>query len=114
VGSNFSAGTSTVNFGAAGNQTLSASATTFNNLTFNGSGVKTLSSNTTISNNLSVTGCTLADGGFQIIGNGTGTLNIASGATLQIGKGTNTFETFPTLFTTANITLGATSTVNYD
>jgi len=41
-GSLFTAGTSTVNFGAAGNQTLSASATIFNNLTFSNSGIKTL------------------------------------------------------------------------
>ena len=41
-GSVFVAGTSTVKFGAAGNQTISASATTFNNLTFLNSGLKTL------------------------------------------------------------------------
>jgi hypothetical protein len=48
TGSVFSAGTGTVVFGGA-NQTLAASATTFNNLTFSGSGgIKTLSSATTI------------------------------------------------------------------
>ncbi|WP_395045478.1 beta strand repeat-containing protein [Flavobacterium sp.] len=42
VGTLFTAGTSTVNFGAAGNQTISSTATTFNNLTFSNSGLKTL------------------------------------------------------------------------
>ena len=52
TGSNFTCGSSTVNFGAAGNQTLSASATTFNNLTFSNSGTKTFGSATTINANM--------------------------------------------------------------
>ena len=38
----------------------------------------------------------------------------AAGATLQLGTGTATITAFPTLFTTANTSLNATSTVNYN
>ncbi len=56
-GSLFTAGTGTVNFGAAGNQTLSASATTFNNLRFSNSGIKTLTTaNCTVSGIVSMEG----------------------------------------------------------
>jgi autotransporter-associated beta strand protein len=48
TGSVFSAGTGTVVFGGLSNQTLAASATTFNNLTFSGDGTKTFTSATTI------------------------------------------------------------------
>lgn len=57
TGSRFTAGTSTVVFGATGNQTLSASATTFYNVTFGTSGVKTLTTaNCTVSNLVSMEG----------------------------------------------------------
>ncbi len=56
TGTVFSAGTGTVNFGAAGNQTLSATATTFNNLTLSNSGIKTFNASNTISGNLSISG----------------------------------------------------------
>ncbi len=57
TGTVFVAATGTVNFGAAGNQTLSASATTFNNLTFSNSGIKTLTTaNCTVSGILSMEG----------------------------------------------------------
>lgn len=51
-GSLFTAGTGTVNFSAAGNQTLSATSTTFNNLTFSSSGLKTLTTNRCIVNGI--------------------------------------------------------------
>jgi hypothetical protein len=54
TGSVFSPGTGTVNF-SGGNQTLAASATTFNNLTFSGSGTKTFSSATVINGDLNNT-----------------------------------------------------------
>jgi hypothetical protein len=57
TGSRFTAGTSTVRFNAAGNQTLSASATTFNNLTFSTSGTKTLNTG-----NCTVTGIVSMEG----------------------------------------------------
>ena len=53
TGTVFSAGTGTVIFGAAGAQTLSATATTFYNLSIQGSGIKALGSATTVGNNLS-------------------------------------------------------------
>ena len=53
TGSVFTAGTGTVVFGG-GNQTLSASATTFNNLQFAGTGTKILSSATSINGNFSL------------------------------------------------------------
>jgi hypothetical protein len=57
TGSLFTAGTGTVNFGAAGNQTLSATATTFNNLTFSNFGIKTLTTaNCTVTNTISMEG----------------------------------------------------------
>ena len=56
TGSVFSAGTGTVNFGAAGNQTLSATATTFNNLTLSNSGIKTFSNTPTVNKVLSMEG----------------------------------------------------------
>jgi len=69
TGSNFNAGTGTVNFGGAGDQTISASSTTFNILTFSNSGTKTLNS-ATVAN---------------------GTLTINSGVTLVTGNNTLTF-----------------------
>ncbi len=56
TGSIFSAGTGTVNFGAAGDQTLSASITTFNNLTVSNSGVKTFTNVPTLNKVLSLEG----------------------------------------------------------
>lgn len=68
----------------------------------------------TVNNNLNVSGGVFADGGFQTIGNATGTLTVANGATIQYGVGTATTTNFPTNFTTANTTLGATSTTIYN
>ena len=60
TGSLFTAGTGTVIFGGAA-QTLSASATTFNNLTFSNSGVKTLTTaNCTVNSILSMEGTATA------------------------------------------------------
>lgn len=73
----------------------------------------TLGAAATVNGNLLVLAGTFADGGYQITGNSTGTLTVANGATLQIGAGTNTTESFPSLFTTDHISLGLTSTVNY-
>jgi hypothetical protein len=59
-GSVFNAGTGTANFGGAA-QTLSASATTFNNLTFSGSALKTLTTaNCTVNGILSMEGTATA------------------------------------------------------
>ncbi len=109
TGTVFSASTGTVNFGAAGAQTLSASSTTFNNLTISGSGTKTLSSNTSVTGDLNVSAGTLDLSTFTANRASTGgTLSVASGATLLTGGAAN----FPTNYST--VSLGATSTVNYD
>jgi hypothetical protein len=60
TGSVFVPATGTVNFGAAGNQTIAANSS-FYNLGFSGSGVKTLSNATTINNNFSISGTAVAN-----------------------------------------------------
>ena len=107
------AATSTVVYNTTSNITIPAIPNAYSNLTISSTAVRTLAAAITVNGNLAINGGTLADGGFQITGNSTGTLTAASGATLQIGAGTNTTETFPTNFTTANIALNAASTVNY-
>jgi hypothetical protein len=54
IGSLFIPASSTVNFGANGNQTISASSTTFYNLTFSFSGIKSLTSSNIINGTLSM------------------------------------------------------------
>lgn len=84
---------------------------TFPNLSSSaGAVVKTLGAAITVSGNLTITTGTIADGGFQIAGGGTGTLTIANGATLTLGS-TATATTFPSFATN---TLGATSNVSYN
>ncbi len=53
TGTVFSAGTGTVDFGGAA-QTISATATTFNNLTMSGSGIKTIGGTVTVATDLTV------------------------------------------------------------
>jgi hypothetical protein len=73
----------------------------------------TLGGAITVNNNLTVSGGTLADGGFQITGNATGKLSIASTSVLVLGSA-GTATTFPTLFTNANISLPSGSIVSYN
>ena len=56
TGSVFTPANSTINFGASGAQTLSASSLSFHNLSLSGSGNKTFTSVVTIGNNLSISG----------------------------------------------------------
>lgn len=102
-GTKFTPGTSTVDFGAAGNQTLSATSTAFNNIEFSGTGTKTLSTDNTVSANLTVrAGVTLAKG--------TRTLGSPTSVTLEtVGGGIGSIITG----TTGNFTLGGDITVNY-
>jgi hypothetical protein len=74
----------------------------------------TLGGAITVNNNLTVTAGNLADGGFQITGNGTGTFIIPSSSTLTLGTTTGSGTSFPTGFIAANITLPSGSTVNYN
>jgi hypothetical protein len=65
TGTNFAAGTSTVNFGG-GNQTVSSTATTFYNLNLSGTGTKSFSALTAVSNLWSIVTGVKADlGNFQ-------------------------------------------------
>ena len=95
-----------------GAQTIKA--TTYYNLTIDKSGrTGTLGAATAINNNLSVLNGTLADGGFQITGNATGTLTMGANTFLTLGSAA-TATTFPTNFVAANIALNTTSTVTYN
>lgn len=101
---------STIEYAAGVAQTISATPT-YSSLKVSGNSTKTLGGAITVNNNLTISAGTLADGGNQITGNATGTLSIASGATLSLGNGSAT--TFPTNFTAAHISLDAASTVIY-
>ena len=61
TGSLFTPASSTINFGAAGAQTLAASGLSFYNLTLSGSGTKTFSSASVMSNNLAFSGTAVAN-----------------------------------------------------
>jgi hypothetical protein len=96
-------------------QTISGTPT-YRNLTLSATSAvtKTLAAATTINGNLAVNANnTFADGGFQIIGNASGTLSLVAGTTLKIGNAA-TATTFPTNFINANIALNATSTIVYN
>jgi Domain of unknown function DUF11 len=115
TGTVFSAGTGTINFGASGNQTLSASATTFNNVTFSGSGVKALSSPVVVNGTATVTGVTVTNNSTLTVSTaltGTGGLTQGTNATLNIG-GTSTITTLTaTASGNAVVFNGAAQTVN--
>ncbi|MEO8065930.1 MAG: hypothetical protein ABI643_03725 [Candidatus Doudnabacteria bacterium] len=96
----------------AANQTIKS--TTYHHLTINKAGrTGTLGGVVTVNGNLTVTAGTLADGGFQITGNGTGILTQSSATVLTLGIAA-TATTFPTAFIGANISLDPASTVNYN
>ena len=107
----FNAGGSTVNFSeTSADLTLTSGTVTFNTLQINMSGrTGSLGNTISVGSDLTITAGTLNDGGYQITGNGTGTLSVASGATLKLGASSAT--TFPTSYT--NITLTSGSTVEY-
>ncbi|MBI4810332.1 MAG: hypothetical protein HY800_02595, partial [Ignavibacteriales bacterium] len=116
----YTPGTGTVTF----NSTIAAQAINgtaiiqnFNNLTVNKSG-QTLSvggstTSLVIDGNLALITGTFADGGAQITGSATGTMTMAAGTFLTLGTA-STATSFPTYFTTGNISLNATSTVTYN
>jgi len=83
TGTVFNAGTGTVNFGGAA-QTISATATTFNNLTLSGSGAKTFTNANTINGILSMAGTATVTY--------TTTQSMGASSTIQYNK--------PALFTT--------------
>lgn len=85
----------------------------YGNLTVQGASIKTATAAITVNGNLTVSAGTLADGGFQITGNATGTLSLAAATTLNLGS-TVAATTFPSNFLYANISLNITSTVVYN
>jgi hypothetical protein len=107
----FNAGGSTVIFSEnSADIVLTSGTCVFNTLQINLAGhTGTLGNPITLDLDLAVLNGTLADGGYQIIGNGTGTLSLTSGATLKLGSSTAT--TFPTLFT--NFSLASGNTIEY-
>ena len=107
---------STVNFNGNDYYTFLNLPVSFGNVVFNGTGTHTLSSAITVNGNLTINAGTLADGGKQITGNSTGLLTMMGGTGLTLGS-TTVATTFPTLFTSANISLTPTSgssTVTYN
>lgn len=102
----------TISFISAANQTLKG--TTYENLEIDKSGFTgTLGAATTINGDLTVLAGTLADGGYQITGNPSGSLTLSSGAVLSLGVAA-TATTFPTNFIAGNISLDPNSTVIYN
>jgi len=112
----FTEGTGTVQLNAT--NTLASTDTgaefvTFHNLVIS-SGITTLARATTISGNLTVnSGATLATDIYQITGNASGTLTLAAGTTLTLGRSITPYNLsdFPTNFVAANVILDPTSTV---
>jgi len=107
--------TSTVTYNSNVAQTISGVPTYWNlTLAATAAVTKTLGAAATVNGNLTVNANnTMADGGFQITGNATGTMTMAAGTGLTLGT-VATATAFPTNFTNANITLSATSTVTYN
>jgi len=96
------------------NQTIKTPSSSYYHLFVDKSGrVGTLAGAIAVTGNLSVTAGTLADGGFQISGNATGTLSMNASTTLTLGT-SGVATNFPTSFTHAHIILNATSTIIYN
>ncbi|MHB1050004.1 MAG: beta strand repeat-containing protein [Bacteroidota bacterium] len=101
----------TVVYTASGAQNISAQ--TYYHLATGGSGTKTAAGVITIDGDLSIiAGTTLNDGGYQIVGNATGSVTMAGGSTLSLGSG-STATAFPSGYVFGNIALNSSSTVIY-
>jgi len=105
---------STVTYQANTSQTIS-NVPTYGNLTLSTATTKTLGGSITVAGNLTVNSNTTLDcEAYQITGNSTGTLSMASGSSLILGSTTSsTAVSFPYKFTSAHISLNAASTVTY-
>lgn len=114
---NASATGNTVNFNRSGDQDMKVpSSSTFYHLTVSNGYKKSLASaDITVNGNLTVSASTEFDcNNYQVTGNATGTLSVASGGQLSLGLSTDIKDIlFPTNYTTANITLADGSTVLY-
>ncbi len=102
---------STVDYALNGTQTID-NTPIYYNLTTSGGGTKTLGGATTVANSgtVTVSAGTFDPSTYLLTGNGTNTLTVASGATLNVGA--STFSgSYSAGFTT--VTLSSGSTVNY-
>ncbi len=111
-----SAAGNTVEYSRVGTQDIISNITyqTYHNLILSGSSDKTLDSDITVNNDLIINAGTLVCEAYQITGNTSGVLTIASGTGLTLGSTTDTrIISPPTLYTIANTTLDANSTVTY-
>ncbi len=105
---------STIAYGSTGAQVVSA-VKPYQNLSILNASIKTCAAAITINGDLSVaTGATLADGGFQIAGNASGSMDLSGTGALTIGIANTNNTSFPTGYLTANISLASTSTVTYN
>ncbi len=111
-GGTYTSASGTVEYLGAGAQSVAG--LNYHHLLFSTSGTKTLAASTAVAGDLTVTGtAAVVDNGFQITGNGSGTMSLAAGNTLTLGSA-GTATLFPTNFTNGNITLTAGSTVIYN
>ena len=107
-----STNSNTVNYNHTSSQTVKS--TTYRDLIISNTGTSTLGGAITVNGDLVISGGTLATSTFQITGNLTGTFSMTGTAILTIGNTlSSTTVNFPTLFTTANISLVSTSRVTY-
>ena len=107
----------TVNYNRSGAQVIrDPTASTYHHLTFSGTNRKLLQAAATVNGNIAVQGSAFFNcREFQITGNATGTLTLASGTGLILGRaGVATNVLFPTNYTAANISLNSASTVTYN
>lgn len=119
VAGNFNSGTntysvsaSTMDFNGTGSQTTTAF--TFNNFIKSNSSSLTLLGNINVNRNLNITGGTLNSDQFQITGNNSFPMTMATGTTLTLGSLSSVNNVlFPTNFIASNITLDCNSTVIY-
>jgi hypothetical protein len=87
---------------------------TYHNLTITKSAqTASLGGAITVNGNLTITSGILTDAGYQITGNGIGIFIAGAGTTINLGTAT-VATAFPTNFTSGNITLNLTNTVNYN
>lgn len=101
----------TVDFSYSGSQTIPA--IIYNHVSFGGSGIKTLEGSITANGNISIVGSAeLYSPSYDIVGNLTGTVTMASGTTMRLGNSASTADVrFPSLYPKSNITLNVNSEV---
>lgn len=97
--------------GGSANHNISGGGT-FANLELNDALGATLGAGMTVSGNFTITNGVFSDNGFQVTGNGTGTLSVSAGSGLSLGSaGSST--SFPTNFTAPHTSLNASSVITY-